>query len=188
MAKEGGDLEETSLVTRLLGGDEGALKEWVKEYEPRLLRFVVKKMKPEDAQEVVQDTLLAALDCLPVWSGRSSLWSWMCGIARHEIADFYRKKRLKTIAFSRFASLEQLVGEMSGPEQRLDRKELVMRIKAAMTQLSWGQRQLLQLKYMEELSVDRVAQRLGMTFKATESALFRARRAFAMAFLANDKF
>ena len=75
MAKEGGDLEETSLVTRLLGGDEGALKEWVKEYEPRLLRFVVKKMKPEDAQEVVQDTLLAALDCLPVWSGRSSLWS-----------------------------------------------------------------------------------------------------------------
>ena len=182
MPKEGGGLEETRLVTRLLGGEEQALQEWVREYEPRLWRFVVKKMKQEDAQEVVQDTLLAALDSLPVWSGKSSLFSWLCGIARHEIADFYRKKRLKTIAFSKFASLEQLVGEMSGPEQRLDRKELVRRIKMAMTQLSWVQRRLLQLKYVEELSVNRVAQNLGMTFKATESALFRARKAFILAF------
>src|SRR3989338_7773982 len=103
MPKEGGGLEETRLVTRLLGGEEQALQEWVREYEPRLWRFVVKKMKQEDAQEVVQDTLLAALDSLPVWSGKSSLFSWLCGIARHEIADFYRKRRLKTIAFSKFA-------------------------------------------------------------------------------------
>lgn len=182
MPKEGGGLEETRLVKRLLGGEEQALEKWVREYEPRLWRFVVRKMKQEDAQEVVQDTLLAALDTLPVFSGRSSLFSWMCGIARHEIADFYRKKRLKTIAFSKFASLEQLVGEMSGPEQRLDRKELVGRIKAAMAQLSWVQQRLLQSKYVEGKSVRDMARELAISFKAAESGLFRARKAFILAF------
>jgi RNA polymerase sigma-70 factor, ECF subfamily len=182
MAKGGEDLEETKVIRGLLAGDEKALREFVRGYEPKLLRLVRRKAKPEDAEEIVQDTLFAAMDALPLYAGRSSLWSFLCGIARHEIADFYRKRRLKTIAFSKFASLEQLVGEMSGPEQRLDRKELVRRIKMAMTSLSGGQRQLLQLKYVEELSVDRVAQRLGMTFKAAESALFRARKAFILAF------
>lgn len=174
--------KDTVLVKKLLGGNEEALKEWVREYEPRLWRFVVKKMKQEDAQEVVQDTLLAALDSLPVFSGRSSLFSWMCGIARHEIGDFYRKKRLKTIAFSKFAGLEQLVGEMSGPEQRLDRKELVGRIKAAMGRISSLQRDLLRLKYIEGKSVIEMARELKISFKAAESGLFRARRAFILAF------
>lgn len=175
-------MQDKELVEKLLNGDEGVLKQWVREYEPRLWRFVVRKMKQEDAQEVVQDTLLAALDALPLFSGRSKLFSWMCGIARHEIADFYRKKRLKTIAFSKFASLEQLVGEMSGPEQRLDRKELVGRIKAAMGQLSWVQRRLLQSKYVEGKSVRDMARELAISFKAAESGLFRARKAFILAF------
>ena len=178
--------DDGELVGRLLVGEEAALKAWVKEYEPRLLRFVVKKMKEKDAQEVVQDTLLAALDSLPVFSGKSSLFSWLCGIARHEIADFYRKKRLKTIAFSKFTSLEQLVGEMSGPEQRLDRKELVRRIKMAMTRLSWGQRKLRELKYVEGKSVRDMARELAISFKAAESGLFRARKNFALAFEAYE--
>ena len=174
--------DDGDLVERLLAGDGAALSEWVAAFEPRLLRLVRQKAGEEDAQEIVQDTLIAALDSLPLFSGKSSLFSWLAGIARHEIADFYRKKRLKTIVFSKFERLEVWMSELAGPEGKLDEKELRRRIKMALWGLVPRQRQILWLKYVDGLSVDEVAGRLGMTFKATESALFRARRAFALVF------
>lgn len=175
-------INDRVLVRRLVAGEERALRAFVKEFEPRLMRFVVKKMREEDAQEVVQDTLVAALEALPLFGGRAALFSWLCGIARHEIADFYRKKRLKTLVFSRFEGLEQLVTETLGPEARLDRKELRGRIRAAMVRLSRIQRRLLKLKYVEGKSVREMAGELNISFKAAESGLFRARRAFALVF------
>ena len=174
--------DDGDLVKRLLVGDEAALSEWVAAFEPRLLRLVAQKAGEEDAQEIVQDTLIAALESLPLYSGKSSLFSWLAGIARHEIADFYRKKRLKTIVFSKFETLEVWVSELAGPEGRLDQKELRRRIKMTLQGLVPKQRQILWLKYGEGLSVAEVARKLGMTFKATESILFRARKAFVLAF------
>ncbi len=170
------------LVRQLAAGEEGALKAFVREYEGRLLRFALKKARLEDAEEIVQDTLLAALDSLPLYSGKSSLFSWLCGICRHEIADFYRKRRIKAMVFSHFAALETLVSEVLGPEARLDRKEFRRRIRSAMGRLEFQQQRLLHLKYVEELSVKQVAHKLRLSFKTVESALFRARRAFVLAF------
>lgn len=175
-------MKDQDLVKRLLAGEERALRELVATFEPRLMRFVVRKVNEEDAKEIVQDTLLAALDSLPLFSGRSGLFSWVCGIARHEIADFYRKRRIKTVVFSHVSGLEQLVVELTGPEHKLDKKELVGRIKQAMGGLLPKYRQMLELRYGEELAVVEIAKRMRLSFKAAESGLFRARKAFALAF------
>jgi len=153
----------------------------------RLKKFITNRVSsPEDIEEIFQDTLISASECLELYSGRSSFFTWLCGIAKHEIADFYRKKKIKTILFSRLPWLENLAAEALGPEQVLLRKEAIKKARRALASLSEGYQQVLRLKYYQGLSVREIAKQLNETVKAIESRLSRARKTFAKAFITND--
>jgi len=152
-------------------------------YEVRLRKFISQRVSDsQDVQEILQETIIAAVDSFFMFSGCSSLFSWLCGIAKHEIADYYRKKKIKTLLFSHFPWLENLASQALGPEQLLLRKEFEEKVKRTMTSLSEGYQQVLRLKYYRGLTVAQIAKRLNETVKAVESRLFRARIAFAQAF------
>jgi RNA polymerase sigma-70 factor (ECF subfamily) len=175
--------EERELVLGLLHGSQKALRRFYKEYNPRLKGFIQKRVGlKEDVEEILHDTLLSALDSLALFSAKSSLFSWLCGIARHEIADFYRKQKIKTIVFSRLWFIEGFVSKALEPDAKLMRKEYEGQVKQALEMLLPHYREILELKYMDGLSVKQIAQKLGMSFKACESALGRARRAFEVAY------
>ena len=93
--------EEAVLVEDLLAGKAGAARRFYDGYYSRLQWFVRGRAQTEeDMEEICQDVFLAAIDSLPLYAGRARLFSWMCGIARHEISDYYRKKRLKQVLLS----------------------------------------------------------------------------------------
>src|SRR3990172_12106314 len=145
----------------------------------RLTRFVSQKVSdPMDVDEIVQDSLLSALDSLPGFKGRSQLFTWVAGIARHEILDFYRRKKIKQIVFSKLPFLENLVSEALGPELALQELETKTRILTSLKHLSEGYAQILRLKYVEGRSMAEIAEKLNLTIKAVESRLTRARLAF----------
>lgn len=144
-----------------------------------LKRFIVHRVSDEnEAEEIFQDTLISACEALPNFWGRSSLFSWLCGIAKHEISDFYRKKKIKTILFSHLPFLEKLASQALGPEEEILEAELKRKVKIALNSLSEGYRQVLRLKYIEGYSVAQIATRLDLSLKAVESRLSRARLAF----------
>ena len=156
-------------------------------YQPRLSKFISQRVdNPQDVEEILQETLISANDCLALYSGRSSFFTWLCGIARHEIADFYRKKKIKTILFSRFPWLGGLASEALGPEQMLLREEAAEKVQRVLAGLSEGYQQVLRLKYYQGLSVKQIARQLNETVKTIESRLTRARKAFAKAFVTNS--
>lgn len=155
-------------------------REIYQKYEARLRGFIAQKVSDEqDVEEILQDTFVSAFDSSPTFSGRSSFFTWLCGIAKHEIADFYRKRKIKTILSSRFPFLEGLADQALGPEEELIEAELKREIRAVFRKLSEGYREVLRLKYIDGYSVAQIAEELGTTFKAVESRLFRARKAFA---------
>ena len=85
--------QERLLVDRLLRGDKRAEKKFWQLYQAPLKKFISDRVdSPEDVDDLTQETLTAALLCLPRFRFQSRLFTWICGIARHEIADFYRKK------------------------------------------------------------------------------------------------
>jgi len=131
-----------------------------------------------EAEEIFQETLIAAAESLPTYKGKSSFFTWLCAIANHEIADFYRKKKLKTLLFSHFPFLEDLVSQALGPEEELLKKELRKEVKKTLSGLTEGYSQILRLKYYQGLSVKEIARKLHLTIKAAESRLSRARLAF----------
>lgn len=157
-----------------------------RQYGEQLKRFIRQRVDDEaDIAEIFQETMLAAWESRARFQHQSSFFTWLCGIAKHEIADFYRKKKIKTILFSRFPWLESLASQALGPEQALLKKELSAKVWRVMSRLSEGYQQVLRLKYYHGLSVAEIAQQLNETVKAVESRLFRARKAFAEVFLAD---
>lgn len=156
-------------------------------YQSRLRKFIGQKVaNPADVEEILQESLIAAVDCLPLYSGKSTLFTWICGIARHEIADYYRKKKIKTFLFSRLPWLKDLTNGALGPEQILLRKELQRKVFKTFKSLSEGYAEVLRLKYYQGLTVAQIAEKLNETAKAIESRLTRARQAFAQVYLADS--
>jgi RNA polymerase sigma-70 factor (ECF subfamily) len=175
-------MSEKEFIRRVLQGEKKAIERFCCLFRPRLLRWVEKKVAAEEAEEIVQDTLMSALDSLPRFKGDSSLFTWLCAIARHEVVDFYRRKKIKQIVFSRLPFLENLVSQALGPELAYQELETKRRILKSLKHLSEGYREVLRLKYIDSLSVKEISQRLGQTVKAVESRLSRARLAFKKAY------
>lgn len=167
------------LIKRAVQGDRKAQGEIFKTYQGQVLGFILQRVDNlEDAEEIFQETFISVFTALPFYSARSSLLTWICGIAKHEVADYYRKRRLKTIVFSLFPSLQKFVSLALDPEGILEEKELKAKIKKVLTILAEGYAQVLRLKYIEGFSVRQIARKLGETEKAIESRLTRARKAF----------
>jgi RNA polymerase sigma-70 factor (ECF subfamily) len=160
----------------------------LKENSTRLKRYIFQRVSNYDeAEEIFQETLLSASESWPTFSGRSSFFTWLCGIANHEIADFYRKKKIKTFLFSRFPFLEELVSEALGPEEELLKGELRKEVKEVLGKLTEGYSLLLRLKYYQGLSMEEIAGKLGVSAKAVESRLSRARAAFRAEWIKNGQ-
>ena len=83
---------------------------WVDEHGDVLYRYALERVrKPEVAQDLVQDTFLAAVRSYDRFAGQSSVRSWLCGILKHKICDYYRKRGRETS----FTDLEFLADECS---------------------------------------------------------------------------
>jgi len=180
-------MEDKQLVEKILAGDDKAIGLFSRQYRKKLLVFIERKVRQGPAEEIAQDVFVAALESLPMYGNRGSLYSWLLGIARHEIADYYRKKKIKEIVFSRLPFLEKLVSKVLSPEIAYEEKELKQKIKRSFAGVSEGYRQILRLKYCEGYSVADIAKKLEISFKSAESRIFRARLAFQKEFAGENK-
>lgn len=166
-------------IKEVLSGNQPAIKKLYERLSPVLFSFILSRLpQKEDAEEILQDTWVSILDSLPLFNFRSSLVTWAKSIALHEVADFYRKRKIKTIVFSRLPFLENLVSQALGPELAFEEKEVKEEIGKVFSRLSEGYRKILRLKYIEGQTVSEIGKSLHLSFKSVESRLFRAKLAF----------
>lgn len=172
------------LIDKILARDRGALFTFYRQYTPKLASFIHAKIsEPQDAEEVLADTLFAFLEAIRDFHGNSSVKTFLYSIAHHKIIDYYRRKKLKQIVFSRAPGLEQFVSPLVGPEEALDSKILREKIYSVLSRILPRYRTVLVSKYMENLSVADIAKKFAISFKSAESQLFRARKAFVELFI-----
>jgi len=176
-------MDEKKLVSQILAGNERALRYFYNAYQLRLTNFIKSKIANEgDAEEILQDTFLASIEALRDFSFRCRLFTFIASIANHKIIDFYRRKKIKDVVFSRLPDVEPLVSTLFGPEDSLDEELLKEKIKQTFDRITPKYRQILKLKYIYGFSVDEIARKLSISFKSAESQLFRARQAFVLAY------
>jgi RNA polymerase sigma-70 factor (ECF subfamily) len=182
---------ERELVRRMLGGDEGAFDEFFEDYFPRLFRFAVLRLRDQDAAEdLVQNSLIAAVRNLGSWRGEATLFTWLCTICRREISAWEKRTSRRVIVSlaeddpGLRAALDSIGAAADAPDARLARADTGRIVQLALDHLPPRYSRALEWKYLEELSVDDIAGRLQCTPKAAESLLTRARNAFRDAFAA----
>lgn len=68
---------------------------WVDEHGDSLYRFALMRTRdPSTAEDLVQETLLSAIQSMSSYSGKSSERTWLTGILKHKIIDHYRKNKM----------------------------------------------------------------------------------------------
>jgi RNA polymerase sigma-70 factor (ECF subfamily) len=170
---------QAELVHELLARNEQALSEFWQAYAPKVRRYVASHVADTtDAEEVVQITFIAFFDALRDFTGSSSLSTYIFGICRHKITDYYRKKHLKEYLFSRIPGLEDLIGTNVDPADHTEQVFLREKIRHVFQAILPRHAQILRAKYVEGRTIDEIAKETSVSVKTAESLLFRARQSF----------
>jgi RNA polymerase sigma-70 factor (ECF subfamily) len=172
---------DEDLLQAARAGDRNALEALLQRYQSRVYRFGVKMCRdPEDAKDVLQDTLFTMARTVRDFRGASSLSTWLYTVAR----SFCIKKRRRgksTAAepLSIDAVEEKDAAKVAhpgpGPEEDVQNRQLEEVLTEAITALAPMYREVLVLRDVEGLTAPQVAEVLGISVDAVKSRLHRAR-------------
>jgi RNA polymerase sigma-70 factor (ECF subfamily) len=153
---------------------------------PRVYSYLMSRSGGDTglAEDLTQQTFIAAIDQRSRFDGRSDTVTWLCGIARHKLADHFRaierEERRRMRLEVRQIELE------AGGRAGLDLEDRTM-IGEALRSLPASQRAVLVFVVLDDLSVAEAARLVGKSRGATESLLFRARDSFRRAYAVEDR-
>lgn len=175
---------------RILAGEPAAAEAFFRRHLEPLYEFVHYRVggRRAEAEDIVQDTFLVAFQRLESFDGRSSLHTWLCGIARNKIRESRRRvaaRPLEEVLDEAQPEIDALLASIEReplPEWVLEERETQELVGATLASLPPDYREALVAKYVEGLSVAELARRASKGEKAAESMLHRARLAFARVF------
>ena len=187
--KNASDYEsDRQLVKKMLGGDERAFNQFYQGYAPKVYRFCKARCHDEaGCQDIVQQTLSNAMRYLQSYRGEASLLTWLCQIARKELAKWYESHAEMAQTFSidaddlLKAAIESLPANLDGAGDGGGGDTIAL-VHLALDSLPAAYGDLLEMKYIEGLSVKEIAARTNTSDTAVQSLLARARSAFKAAF------
>jgi RNA polymerase sigma-70 factor (ECF subfamily) len=178
--------EESSLLSRLLDGDDAAYAQLVNDHGPRLLAVARRFMHEEsDAQDAVQDGFRAAFKALPAFKADASLGTWLHAIVVRACLMKLRTKRRRPER-----SIEDLLpkfhddGHRADPgaawsvdDDLLQRRETRELVRTSIDELPETYRTVLMLRDIEGFDTQDTADMLGIETNAVKTRLHRARQA-----------
>ena len=180
MREPAAERTEADLLEAARAGSGEALEALLERHEARLYRFARRLCRHrEDAEDVLQESLLAAARGLPRFRGASSLGTWLYTIAR----SFCIKKRRRSVFAPAEVSLDTeasaaargVADPARRPDEALEASRLETALERAIAALDRPYREVLLLRDVEGLSAAEVARVTGLSVAAVKTRLHRAR-------------
>lgn len=175
------DDSDEALLQAAKAGDSAALEALLARYQSQIYRFGMRMCRdPEDAKDVLQDTLIATARGVRDFRGASSISTWLYSIAR---SFCIKKRRRSKFAPALERSLDTEVREQAialpdaskHPEEALAGKQIQAALERAIGSLEPMYREVLVLRDVEGLSAQEVSDVLEISVQAVKSRLHRAR-------------
>jgi RNA polymerase sigma-70 factor (ECF subfamily) len=156
--------------------DEPAFRAWYGRALPRVYSFIAARCGGPGAlaEELTQQTFVEAVRHVHRYDGRADVITWLCAIARHKLADHYRRlEREERRRRPTVAEIDPGAGDTAlAALQERDAIERALRCLPA------AQRAALLFHHLDGMSVGEVASEMGRSGSAVESLLARARENF----------
>lgn len=167
------------LVVRCQAGDDGAFATLLERFGPRTLRYL-QRLLGEEAEDVHQEVWLGVYRRIGQLASPGAFVTWLFSVARNGAVDHLRRRRRARELLDYVASESMVHGEYMADEQnatadmpdRLDGTELSALIAA----LPPVHREVILLRYVEELSYAEIAAVVGRSIGTVKSRLHHARR------------
>lgn len=171
-------LGDRELAALALAGGQAAYRELLARYKAPVFRLIRAHVGDEgEAMDLVQESFVAGFAALARYDGARSFRVWISRIALNKCRDWARRRKVRAF-FARALPLESAY-DVAGDAPAIDveagdRAELA-RVQRAILDLPAKLREVIILRGIEELSQTEAAAMLGISEKAAETRLYRAR-------------
>lgn len=177
-SKHAADLQ---LAQRVVDGDEAAATEIFRRLSGEMYGFARKMLgDPEQAEDALQEAMLAVLKKADHYDGRVALRSWAFSILRNKVYDIFRQRGRDILVST--ADPEAASFDASGHWNKNfgvwnEDAELLEIVKHCMEQLPHNQREALYLISVDEMPAQEVADLVGVSYTNLRQILHRSRAA-----------
>lgn len=167
------DIEDAEAARRTLGGDPEAFEIVVRRYQGPVYRLMLRFVRDEDlAADLAQEAFLRAFERLGSFDGARRFFPWLYTLSMNLARDHARRRKNHATVL-----LEETSGCAVSTDQGAEEYVEGRQMAAALNDLPDDYREALALRYMEDFSLDEVAQALGLSLSG---AKMRVHRGLAM--------
>ncbi|GLB48802.1 sigma-70 family RNA polymerase sigma factor [Neptunitalea lumnitzerae] len=168
-------------------------EQWVQNHADYLYNYTIVRVNDEEiAQDIVQDTFLAALKAIPNFKGEAAERTWLFSILKRKIIDHYRKINSNKAKAEVRMQLSTDDGEESSnwideraeedglnADEIMENEELGLAIQSCLSKLPKKQAQVFTMKTIEGLDTETICNELNMTSSNLWVIIHRARKGLA---------
>ena len=170
--------EAKTIARGLQKRDPELLDRLIEQYQYRLFRYLVYVTgNKERAEDFFQETWIRVLERGHQYDGKSKFEAWLFAIARHLVIDWQRSKKpqsLDTLTDSEQEHPLQLVNENEpSPLHQVLSHETEENVQASLQKIPAIYREVLVLRFQEELQIDEMAGVLSVPLSTVKSRLYR---------------
>jgi RNA polymerase sigma-70 factor, ECF subfamily len=178
---------DRQLVARAQSGDKRAFELLVEKYQRKLARLLSRFIRdPAEVEDVTQEAFIKAYRALPAFRGDSAFYTWLYRIgintAKNYLMAMGRRAPTSTEVEAEeaegFDEGEQL-RDINTPESVLLSKEIAETVNATIESLPEELRRAIQMREIEGMSYEDIAQAMDCPIGTVRSRIFRAREAIA---------
>ena len=175
-------MNELVLISRARGGDREAFGALVEQYRDNVYRLAYRMCgNAYDADEAAQEAFVAAWRALPNFRGDAKFSTWLYRLTTNAAIDVMRReKRHQTVGNG---EMVDLADDADSPQETVERTEQQEAVQKALATLSEEYREVLLLRYMEELDYAEIAEVLQLPSGTVKSRINRAKAALKTALL-----
>jgi RNA polymerase sigma-70 factor (ECF subfamily) len=173
---------DLQLVARARNGEQKAYAELMHRYKDSIYFMVLKMVNnKEDANDLTVETFAKAFEKLDKYQPEFAFSTWLFRVATNNCIDFIRKKKLNTTSIHGMTDEDgeeqtlQIKSDTLNPEETQIKKQQTEELKLLISNLPHRYRNLITLRYFDELSYEEIAEQLDLPLGTVKAQLFRAR-------------
>jgi RNA polymerase sigma-70 factor, ECF subfamily len=165
---------DESLIKRIAGGDKLAMQALYARHHVGVFRFVARIVHDESmAEDLISEVFLDVWRQADRFEGRSAVSTWLMSIARFKALSARRRRKDAELNDTIEATIADPADDPAVTLKKKNQSEL---LRHALTKLSAEHREIIDLVYYPEQSVDEAAQVLGIPAATVKTRMFYARK------------
>jgi RNA polymerase sigma-70 factor (ECF subfamily) len=164
------DLSDDALIRQITDGNHEAFDILYRRHLPNVFRRVRYVIPENDVEDVTQEVFIAVSKSLGSFRGNSQFGTWLRTLTNYSIAQFYRKRTRKQDPL--LAPLSEASGRTQGATPNILEERIF--IQSALQKLPENYREVLILRFAEDLQFNEIAELTNLNLEATKSLYRRA--------------